>query len=84
MAYVTLDTKKLAANYSHLEKLFTAHDIKWSVVSKLLCGNKKYLEELLKLGVKEICDSRVTNLARIKAIDPNVETAYIKPPGIYW
>lgn len=80
MAYVTLDTKKLAANYSHLEKVFTAHDIKWSVVSKLLCGNKKYLEELLKLGVKEICDSRVTNLARIKAIDPNVETAYIKPP----
>src|SRR5690606_10959885 len=30
--------------------------------------------------VKEVCDSRVTNLKHIKALNPDVETAYIKPP----
>lgn len=80
MAFVTLNTDKLADNYQYLDRLFSEHNVKWSVVTKLLCGNKKYLEVLLNLGVKEVCDSRVTNLRRIKAIDPNVETAYIKPP----
>ncbi len=80
MAFVTLNTDKLADNYQYLDDLFQQNGVKWSVVTKLLCGNKKYLEVLLALGVKEICDSRVTNLRRIKAINPDVETAYIKPP----
>ncbi|MCB0697429.1 MAG: alanine racemase, partial [Chitinophagaceae bacterium] len=80
MAFVTLDKEKLADNYHYLDTLFKQKGIKWSVVSKMLCGNKTYLDVLLKLGVKEVCDSRVTNLKRIKAINPEVETAYIKPP----
>ena len=80
MAFVTLDTDKLAHNYQYLDNLFASKGVKWSVVSKLLCGNKTYLDVLLKLGVKEVCDSRVTNLKRIKSINPEVETAYIKPP----
>lgn len=81
MAFVTLDTDKLADNYNYLDNLFKSNGVKWSVVSKVLCGNKTYLDVLLKLGVKEACDSRVTNLKRIKAINPEVETAYIKPPA---
>lgn len=80
MAFVTLDADKLADNYNYLDNLFKKHGVKWSVVTKLLCGNKAYLDVLLKLGVKEACDSRVTNLKRIKSINPEVETAYIKPP----
>lgn len=80
MAFVTLNTDKLAANYRYLDGLFEKNGVKWSVVTKLLCGNKKYLEVLLALGVKEVCDSRVSNLRRIKSINPDVETAYIKPP----
>lgn len=80
MAFITLDTERLRANYDYLNKLFGANKISWAVVTKLMCGNKTYLEELLKLGVKQICDSRVTNLKTIKSIDPKVETIYIKPP----
>lgn len=80
MAFVTLDTDKLADNFRYLDNLFTKHNIKWTAVTKMLCGNKKYLEVLVKLGITEACDSRVTNLKRIKAINPEVETAYIKPP----
>jgi ornithine racemase len=81
MAYITLDSKKLKANFDYLNSLFKKNDIKWTVVSKLLCGNKKYLNELLNLGINHICDSRVSNLKSIKEMDPDIETVYIKPPA---
>ncbi len=81
MAFITLDVKKLKWNYDFLDKLFKKNDIQWAVVSKLLCGNKVFLTELLNLGLKQVCDSRVTNLKIIKAINPDIETIYIKPPA---
>lgn len=81
MAYLTLNTKKLKDNYQFLDKLFKKNDIHWSVVSKMLCGNKKYLEVLLNMGVSQICDSRISNLRTIKSLNPGIETIYIKPPA---
>lgn len=80
MAYITLNSDKLKHNYNFLDKLLRAHNIQWAVVSKLLCGHELYLGELIKLGAQQLCDSRASNLKSIKAIDPNVETIYIKPP----
>lgn len=81
MAFITLEVKNLKFNFEFLDKLFKKNDIQWSIVSKLLCGNKLYLNELLKLGIKQICDSRISNLKTIKALNPAVETIYIKPPA---
>ncbi|MBU4487066.1 MAG: alanine racemase [Candidatus Delongbacteria bacterium] len=81
MAYITLDPKKLRNNFLFLDEVFKKRGIQWCVVSKILCGNKDYLKELLKLGVKQIADSRIPNLKVIKNIDPSIETIYIKPPA---
>ncbi|MDO5522938.1 MAG: alanine racemase, partial [Bacteroidia bacterium] len=81
MAFVTLDTKKLAHNYTYLNHLFKQQGIDWAVVTKLLCGNKIYLDEVLKLGVKQVCDSRIMNLKTVKSLNPSIETIYIKPPA---
>ncbi|MBN2638828.1 MAG: alanine racemase [Bacteroidales bacterium] len=81
MAYITLDPKKLQNNFHYLNNLFKRNDIQWTVVSKMLSGNKTYLTELLKLDIKQISDSRVTNLKTIKSINPHIETIYIKPPA---
>lgn len=81
MAFITLDVEKLKANFEYLDKHFKTKSIDWSVVSKVLSGNKEYLTELLKFDIKQICDSRVSNLKMIKSIDPNIETIYIKPPA---
>ncbi len=81
MAYITLDTKKLKANFDFLDRLFIKNNIQWTVVSKILSGNKDYLSVLLKLGIQQISDSRVSNLKTIKSIDPSIETIYIKPPA---
>jgi len=81
MAFITLDTKKLKSNFEYLDKTFKKHGIQWSVVSKLLCGNKEFLIELMNLGIKQVSDSRITNLKTIKSISPDMETIYIKPPA---
>lgn len=82
MAFVTLNTQKLKHNYHQLNTLFKENDINWSVVTKMLCGRKPFLREILtQLPITQICDSRITNLKKIKEIRPDVETIYIKPPA---
>ncbi|HTO15190.1 MAG TPA: alanine racemase [Edaphocola sp.] len=80
MAFITLNTKKLKDNFNHLNTLFSKNNIEWSPVVKVLCGNKLFLEQINLLGVKQVCDSRVSNLKAIRAINPDIETVYIKPP----
>lgn len=81
MATLILDRQRLRSNFDFLEKLFEPRWIEWAVVTKLLCGNRTYLEELLSYGVKQVCDSRIINLKQIKEINPLVETIFIKPPA---
>lgn len=81
MAFVTLDIKKLKSNFDYLNNLFKKNGIEWSIVSKMLSGNKMFLTQLLKFDIKQVCDSRVSNLKEIKSINPKTETVYIKPPA---
>jgi len=81
MAFIELDRKKLDHNYQYLRNLLGEYDIKMGIVSKVLCGNKDFLKELIGLGVDQILDSRIYNLKAVKSLDPNIETAYIRPPA---
>lgn len=82
MAYITLNREKLRHNFRFLQRLFRSRGVEWSVVSKLLCGNRLFLEELVRLGVRSMCDSRVVNLKVIKQIDPSIRTIHIRPPAL--
>jgi predicted amino acid racemase len=81
MAIVRMYRERLKHNYQFLDDLFKQNKIDWAVVTKLLCGNELYLKEVLSLGVKEVCDSRLKNLKKLKQLDPNIQTVYIKPPA---
>lgn len=81
MAFITLERQKLKENYEHLAKMFNKHEIEWSVVTKMLCGNEMYLKEVINLGFRQICDSRIDNLETIKSIAPDTLTIFIKPPA---
>ncbi len=81
MAYIQLDKKRLLHNYEFLNEVFSLRNIDWSIVTKLLCGNKDFLQVILDTGIREICDSRIKNLKRIKSLKPEVQTVYIKPPS---
>lgn len=82
MASITLFKDRLKKNYEYLDHFFSENGVEWAAVTKLLCGNRSYLKELLDLGIKEVCDSRIQNLKTIKAIDESVQTVYIKPPSL--
>jgi len=79
MAVLKLYRDKLKHNFNHLNQAFKENNIDWGIVTKLLCGDELLLQEVLALGVKEIHDSRVTNLKAIKKVAPDVQTVYIKP-----
>lgn len=81
MAFIELDRQKLKHNYNYLSDLLQKHNIKFGIVSKVLCGNKDFLKEVIDLGADHILDSRIYNLKVVKSIDKNVETAYIRPPS---
>jgi predicted amino acid racemase len=80
MAYLKLYRNELQHNFNYLDKLFKQNKIKWGITTKLFCGNRAYLNEVINLGVGEVHDSRVSNLKVIKEIDPDTLTIYIKPP----
>lgn len=81
MAFLNLNKDKLQHNYGMLQHWFNDNNIEWGVVSKLLCGNRLYLEELVRLGVTEFHDTRISNLKMIKQVAPDATTVYIKPPA---
>ncbi|NJM93850.1 MAG: alanine/ornithine racemase family PLP-dependent enzyme [Cytophagales bacterium] len=81
MAYITLYKHKLQHNYEFLRALFAENGMKWGIVSKLLCGNEDYLRLLMSLGTDEVHDSRISNLRKVKEINPQAYTVYIKPPA---
>lgn len=81
MAYIVLNRKKLQENHQYLNRLFSDNNIEWGVVSKVFCGSKTYLKEIIDLGVQQMCDSRITNLKIIKSLNPGIETVFIKPPA---
>lgn len=80
MAYLTFNRKKLKTNYQFLKKLFEQEGIEWAIVTKLLCGVPELVQEVLDLGIKEVCDARLSNLVTIKELaGDQVQTVYIKP-----
>jgi ornithine racemase len=81
MAYLKLYKDKLKHNYQFLNKIFKDKNIEWGIVSKVLCGHKEYLSQLIDLGIHEIHDSRISNLVTVKKLNPEVQTVYIKPPA---
>lgn len=80
MAYVKLYRSELKHNFEFLDSLFKKNGIKWGITTKLLCGNRAFLEEVINLGIGEVHDSRISNLRRIKEINSDTMTIYIKPP----
>lgn len=81
MAFVKLFKKRLEHNYRSLDRLFTQNKIEWGVVTKLLCGNESYIQEVINLGANQLFDSRLMHLRKIKKLNPDIQTVYIKPPA---
>ena len=86
MAEVIVNSKKIIHNIekinSHLEK----HNLTWSLVVKILSGHKEFLDILLHHPVVKnlhsIADSRLAGLKKVKEINPEIVTMFLRPPVI--
>jgi len=86
MAELVIDSHKIHENFKKLSDFLSKHNMKWTLISKVLAGNKSVLKKILttpQLGnIHSIGDSRLSSLKNIKDINPNIITMYIKPPAI--
>lgn len=93
MATLVIHTDRILKNIKKLNRYLNKHNIEWTLVTKVLSGNKAVLEKLLQDpiikssrsdgNVHSIGDSRISNLRGIKKIAASdVTTMYIKPPPI--
>lgn len=85
MAELYMKTSKILDNVRMISEYLADHDIYWTLISKVLSGHREALREILSDEVikttHSIGDSRLSSLATIKDLRPEIVTMYIKPPA---
>ncbi|MCF8260371.1 MAG: alanine racemase [Melioribacteraceae bacterium] len=85
MATLKVYSERILNNIRKLNSYLGSRDAQWSMVTKMLGGNRKVLESFLHddsmKQIHSLADSRISNLKTIKSIRPDLVTMYIKPPA---
>lgn len=85
MAELVVKTENIIKNIQKLDSYFKNRNIQWSLVSKVLSGDIKFLEKILTPEVVDqlhsVGESRLSSLKNIKTVNPEIRTIYIKPPA---
>lgn len=85
MAELVIQIDKIKDNIRSLSQYFKAHNIEWSLITKVFSGDKEFLRHILTEDVLEnvnsVGDSRLTSLRNLKEVNPHIRTIYIKPPA---
>lgn len=86
MAELRVHPERILENVHKLNDFLGEHDVRWTLVAKLLGGDRDVLESLLFDDaldrVHSIADARVSGLRTIKEIRPEIRTMYLKPPAV--
>ena len=86
MAEVHVHKSKILSNIKKISAYLNKRNIHWTLVSKILCGDKAILQEIIDDPVikntHSVGDSRMSSLKTIKKMRPDVVTMYIKPPAM--
>lgn len=86
MANLRIDIGLVRDNIRKLDTLLRPAGISWTLVTKLLGGNRTVLSAILESPemklVDSVGDSRIENLAAVRQIAPDVRTMYLKPSPI--
>jgi predicted amino acid racemase len=80
MTRLIINIDALRHNVQVIDGWMNAHGASWSVVTKMLCGNRDVLRSLEILGVRSVGDSRLQNLATISELLPSAERWYLRLP----
>ena len=86
MAELLIKSDKIIQNIEKLNVFLQKNNMEWTLVAKILSGHTDFLNKLLfHPAVKRlhsVADSRLSGLKRVKEINPEIVTMYVKPPAI--
>ena len=85
MAELVIKTDNIVKNIHKINTFLLEKGLKWSLITKVLSGDKVFLKRILAdeviKGIHSIGDSRLSSLEIVKEINPDLKTMYIKPPA---
>lgn len=85
MAELQINITEIKKNISKLSSYLKANNIKWSLITKVFSGDKEFMEQILTpeiiKDIHSVGDSRLSSLKRLKELNNNLKTIYIKPPA---
>lgn len=85
MAELQINIGEIRHNIIKLNKYFKKHNIKWSLITKVFSGDKEFMQQILTpdiiKDIHSVGDSRLSNLIKLKELNPELKTIYIKPPA---
>ena len=79
MSRLTLNQDALRHNLEVVGGWMDHFGASWNLVTKMLCGHEESLRMLSGLGIHAVADSRVENLAVVRAMLPESEAWYLRP-----
>ena len=80
MAYINVNLRAIADNANYLLKLTRESGVEMAAVTKVVCGDPVIVDTVLEMGVQEIGESRLENIARIKKAGLNPRFLLLRLP----
>jgi len=85
MAELRINIAEIRNNIIKLNNYLEKHNIEWSLITKVFSGDKEFMKQILTpdviKGIHSVGDSRLSNLERLKELNDDLITIYIKPPA---
>lgn len=84
MAELQINISEIRNNIKKLSAYLKKHNKRWSLITKVFSGDKEFMKQILTPDIIEdiqsVGDSRLSSLKRLKELNSNLNTIYIKPP----
>jgi len=81
MPRIEIDLGKIAHNAKTLKELYSSKGIDVIGVTKVVCGDTKIAEIILKSGIRVLADSRIANIKKMR--DAGIQTQFLLLRTIY-
>jgi ornithine racemase len=85
MAELQINIAEIRRNIKKLNIYLKKHDIQWSLITKVFSGDKDFMKAILTpdivKDIHSVGDSRLSSLKRLKELNSELITIYIKPPA---
>ena len=85
MAELKINIGEIRNNIKKLNTYLDKHGIQWSLITKVFSGDREFMEQILTPdiidGIHSVGDSRLSSLKRLKELNNELITIYIKPPA---